>query len=30
MPVLVDVHRPGEGPFEDTESRIKFTYVAKD
>lgn len=30
MPVLVDVHRRGEGPFAGTESRIKFKYVAKD
>ena len=30
LPVLVDVHRRGEGPFAGTESRIKFRYVAKD
>jgi phenylacetate-CoA ligase len=29
LPVLVDVHRRGEGPFAGTESRIKFKYVAK-
>jgi phenylacetate-CoA ligase len=30
MPVLVDVHRRGEGPLAGTESRIKFKYVARD
>lgn len=29
LPVVVDLHRRGEGPFEGTESRIKFKYVAK-
>jgi hypothetical protein len=29
MPVIVDVHRRGEGPFAGTEGRIKFRYVAK-
>jgi phenylacetate-CoA ligase len=28
MPVLVDAHRRGEGPFAGSESRIKFRYVA--
>jgi phenylacetate-CoA ligase len=29
MPVVVDVHRRGEGPFAGSESRIKFRYVAQ-
>jgi phenylacetate-CoA ligase len=29
MPVLVDVHRRGEGPFAGSEGRIKFKYVAR-
>jgi hypothetical protein len=29
MPVLVDVHRRGEGRSAGTESRITFKYVAK-
>jgi phenylacetate-CoA ligase len=28
LPVLVDVHRRGEGPFAGSETRIKFKYVA--
>ena len=28
MPVVVSVHRRGEGPFAGTEGRIKFRYVA--
>ena len=29
LPVLVDVHRRGEGPFAGSEGRIKFKYVAR-
>jgi hypothetical protein len=28
MPIVVTLHRRGEGPFAGTEGRIKFRYIA--